>query len=42
MGRVSGGRISLTSGDLEQSDQGHVLKNRVCVRDSAIITEEHL
>ena len=38
MGRETDGQISLTSGDLEQSDQGHLLKNRVSVRDSAIVT----
>ena len=31
--------ISFSDGDLlEQSDQGHLLKNRVSVRDSAIVT----
>ena len=29
--------ISLTFGDLERSDQGHLLKNRFSVRDSAIV-----
>ena len=38
IGRETDGQISLTSGDLEQSDQGHLLKNRVSVRDSAIVT----
>ena len=42
MGLGSDGMISLTFGDLERSDQGHLLKNRVSVRDSAIVTEEHL
>ena len=42
MGRKSDGVISLTSDDLERSDQGHLLKNRVPVRDSAIVTIEHL
>ena len=32
--------ISLTFGDLEKSDQGH-LENRVSVRDSSIVTIEH-
>ena len=35
MGRESDGVISLTFGDLERSDQGHLLKNEVYVRDSA-------
>ena len=34
--------VSLTFGDLERSDQGHLLKNKVSVRDSAIVTIEHL
>ena len=34
--------ISLTFGDLERTDQGHLLENRVSVRDSAIVTIEHL
>ena len=38
MGRETDGQISLTFGDLDQSDQGHLLKNRVSVRDSAIVT----
>ena len=38
MGRETNGQISLTSGDLEQSDQGHLLKNRVSERDSAVVT----
>ena len=42
MGRGSDGIISLTFGDLEKSDQDHLLKNRVSVRDSAIVTIEHL
>ena len=42
MGRESDGVISLTLGDLERSDQGHLLKNTVSVGDSAILTEEHL
>ena len=40
--RKSNGIISLTFGDLERSDQGHLLKNRLSVRDSAIVTEEHI
>ena len=39
MGRETDGVTSLTSGDLERSDQCHLLKNTVLVRDSAI---EHL
>ena len=42
MGCESDGIISLTFGDLERSDQGQLLKNRVSVRDSAIVTIEHL
>ena len=42
MSRGSDGIIGLTFGDLERSDQGHLLKNRVFVRDSAIGTVEHL
>ena len=42
IGRGSNGVISLTLGDLERSDQGHLLKITVSVRDSAILTEEHL
>ena len=34
MGRESDGVIKLTSGDLEKSDQGHLLKNTVSVRDN--------
>ena len=41
MGRESEGIISLTFGDLERSDQDHLLKNKVSVRDSAIVTKEH-
>ena len=40
--RKSNGIISLTFGDLERPDQGHLLKNRVFVLDSAIITTEHV
>ena len=42
MCRESNGIISLTSGDLDRSDQGHLLKITVSVRDSAIVTIEHL
>ena len=38
MGRGSDGVISLTFGDLGRSDQGHLLKNTVSVRDSAMVT----
>ena len=38
MGRGSDGVISLTFGDLERSDQGHLMKNTVSVRDSTIVT----
>ena len=41
MGRGSDGIISLIYRDFERSDQGHLLKNRVSVRDSAIVTMEH-
>ena len=41
MGRGSDGIIRLTFGDLEKSDQSHLLKNRVPVRNNAIVTEEH-
>ena len=41
MARESDGIITLKFGDLESSDQGHLLKNRVSVRDSAIVTIEH-
>ena len=37
MGRGSNGVICLTFGDFERSDQGHLLKNTVFVRDSAIV-----
>ena len=40
VGRGSNGVISLTFGDLERSDQGHRLENRLSVRD--IVTEVHL
>ena len=42
MGRETDGQISLTSGDLAQSDQGHLLKNKVSVRDSAIVTMKRI
>ena len=42
MGRETDGQISLNSGDLERLDQGHLLENRLPVRDSAIVTEELL
>ena len=42
MGRETDDIMSLTFGDLERTDQGHLLKNRVSVRHSAIVTEEHL
>ena len=42
MGRETHGRISLTSGDFEQSDQGRLLKNKVSVRASAIVTIKHV
>ena len=41
IGRESDGVVSLTFGDLGRSDQGHLQKNTVSVRDSAILTEEH-
>ena len=41
IGPGSNGMISLTFGDLERPDQGHLLKNSVSVRDSAIVTIEH-
>ena len=40
--RKSNGIISLTLGDLERSDEGHLLKNMLSVRDSAVDTEEHI
>ena len=42
MGRESDGIISLTFADLEKSDRGHLLKNRVFMRDCAIVTIEHV
>ena len=41
IGRGSDGVVNLTFGDLERSDQGHLLKNTISVRDSAIDTIEH-
>ena len=41
MGGESDDMISSTFGDLERLDQGHLLKNRLSVRDSAIVTKEH-
>ena len=40
--RESNGIISSTSGDLERPDQGHLLRNRVSVRDIAIVTIKHV
>ena len=40
--RESNGIINLIFGDLETSDQGHLLKNRVSGRDSSIVTIEHV
>ena len=40
MGRELDGIISLTFADLERSDQGHLLKNRVSVRDGAMVNLE--
>ena len=34
--------ISLTFGDLERSHRGQLLKNTPSVRDSAIVTTEHV
>ena len=42
MGHESDDIISLTFAGLERSDQGHLLKNRGSVRNSAIVTIEHL
>ena len=39
--RESEGMISFTFVDLERPDQGHLLKNTVSVRDSAIVTIKH-
>ena len=33
--------ITLTFVDHERQDQGHLLKNKVSVEDSAIVTLEH-
>ena len=38
MGRKSDGIISMTFGDLERSDQGHLPKIMVSVRDSTTVT----
>ena len=38
----NGNVVSSILGDLEWSDQDHSLKNTVSVRDSVILTEEHL
>ena len=40
--RESNGIISLTFVDLKKPDQGHLLKNRVSLRDSAVVTIEHV
>ena len=41
--RESDSIIISTFGGLEGPDQGHLLKkNRLSVRDNAIVTEEHL
>ena len=37
--RESDGIINLTFGDLGRPDQGHLLRNRVSVRYSAIVNE---
>ena len=42
MVRGSDGIISLTFGDLERSDEGQLLKKTVSVRDSAMVTMEHV
>ena len=41
MGRESDCVIRLTFGDLGRSDQGQLLKNRVSLRDSSIVTIKH-
>ena len=41
MGRESDDMISSTFGDLERLDQGNLLKNRLSVRDIAVVTKEH-
>ena len=41
MGRESENIISSTFGDVVRSDQDHLLKNKVSVRDSAIFTMKH-
>ena len=40
--RESNDIFSLTLSDFERPDQGHLLKNRVSVRDSSIVTMEHV
>ena len=40
--RESDGIISLNFGGLERPDQGHLLKNRFSVQDSAIVTMKHV
>ena len=40
--RESDGIISLTYGDLERPDQGHLMKNRVSVRYNALVTIKHV
>ena len=42
MARGSDGVIGLTFVDLERSVQGQLLKRTVPVRDSAIVTMEHV
>ena len=42
MCRESDGIISLTYSDLDRSDQGHLLIITNSVRNSAIVTIEHL
>ena len=39
--RGSDGVVNLTLGDLERSDQIHLLKNTICVWDNAIETTAH-
>ena len=41
MGRRSDGIISLTFSDLERSDHGQLLMNKVYVRDNDLVTVEH-
>ena len=42
MVRGSDGVISLTFGDLGRSDEGQLLKKTFSVRDSSIVTMEHV